>query len=441
MTMLTGKNMSTGTLPYMAPEQLSKKFGRINEQTDVWGIGATMYHLLSGEPPFETDRQILDVDEEPYELEEVSENIREIVSGCLTKDRKKRFKNINEILKKAGIIVETVKSEPEIILKKETKPLIKSNPVQTKQKGDLSIITNVDCSINLNGKQYKTNNKYLYINDVSYGNILIKAENDSFFNEQDIIIDKKLTKLSLELKQKMANLFAKSKIGEYELKINEKTYSCPEFIEQIPFDNYEIEIVFNKKVYIDNIDLNKTGTVEYELTEEKLTSIEKKPIVRSPYLDHLSDEQVKKILKTKGFYDSNWNKNGDFKNDFKTETIDGDLVITDKSTNLMWHQSGSQKEMNWSKAKEWVVELNKKGYAGYSDWRLPTLEEGASLLTKKKKFFGLYVDDIFHKKQKWIWTGDSFSSERAWYVDFYDSFMGLISADTIAYVRPVRLWQ
>ncbi len=98
MTMLTGHNLTTGTLPYMAPEQVSKKYGRVNEQTDIWGFGAMVYHLLSGEVPFETESQIKDSDEKPYPLEGVSEKIKKIVMKCLEKDREKRYKSFEEII-------------------------------------------------------------------------------------------------------------------------------------------------------------------------------------------------------------------------------------------------------------------------------------------------------------------------------------------------------
>lgn len=39
-----------GTLPYMAPEQLSR--GKANEKTDIYALGAMLYHVLAGEPPY-----------------------------------------------------------------------------------------------------------------------------------------------------------------------------------------------------------------------------------------------------------------------------------------------------------------------------------------------------------------------------------------------------
>jgi len=98
--------------------------------------------------------------------------------------------------------------------------------------------------------------------------------------------------------------------------------------------------------------------------------------------------------------------------DYNLKTVGGDMVVADNATGLMWHQSGSDDEISWEKAKEWIKKLNKGGYAGYQDWRLPTVDEAASLLIPSEKNGDLYIDPVFSKKAgEYIWTGDMFEYE------------------------------
>jgi len=49
---LTRSDLRIGTPLFMAPEQISRRFGLISEQTDVYGLGATLYTILTGREPF-----------------------------------------------------------------------------------------------------------------------------------------------------------------------------------------------------------------------------------------------------------------------------------------------------------------------------------------------------------------------------------------------------
>jgi phage baseplate assembly protein gpV len=108
----------------------------------------------------------------------------------------------------------------------------------------------------------------------------------------------------------------------------------------------------------------------------------------------------------------------------------------------MWHQSGSDNEMSWYEAKEWVKDLNSEGYAGYQDWRMPTLEEVVSLLESNEKNGDLYIDPVFSKQQHYFWTGDkdNFREISIWVVFFRDGYVTCddLGVDEIYNVRPVR---
>jgi hypothetical protein len=124
---------------------------------------------------------------------------------------------------------------------------------------------------------------------------------------------------------------------------------------------------------------------------------------------------------------------------FVSMEVQGDKVIIDTVTHLMWQHSGSPDTMKWQQARDnFIMNLNKTSYAGYSDWRLPTIAELAMLLERTPKHGDLYIDQLFDIRQRWCWSVDRGRGYMAWRVKFHTGTAAELSIDGDSYVRAVR---
>lgn len=118
----------------------------------------------------------------------------------------------------------------------------------------------------------------------------------------------------------------------------------------------------------------------------------------------------------------------------------GDGTVSDYATGLMWEKGGSGL-LDYGEALDYVKKLNQKRFAGYNDWRLPTIDELTSLLEPEEKNQDLYIDPVFEGDQWWCWSSDKRDSWSgpAWVVHFDGGHVGWGSLGSVpSYVRSVR---
>jgi serine/threonine-protein kinase len=96
---VTAPGTVMGSPSYMSPEQAAGQISKVDQRSDVYSLGALLYALLTGRPPFKADtpvatvRQVLDDPVVPPTAinPEIPSRLGEIVMRALSKDRARRY--------------------------------------------------------------------------------------------------------------------------------------------------------------------------------------------------------------------------------------------------------------------------------------------------------------------------------------------------------------
>lgn len=161
--------------------------------------------------------------------------------------------------------------------------------------------------------------------------------------------------------------------------------------------------------------------------------------LRAAPKDKFSEEEVTQMLWDKNFFDKSKNANGSgLAHKYERVERGGAKLVVDHATGLTWQQAGSADIRTYEQAEQYIRDLNKTRFAGYEDWRLPTMEEAMSLMERDNNGW-VYIADEFNITQRWIWTADKPGTGRAWVVYFDIGICAHYDVVGIKpYVRAVR---
>ncbi len=102
---LTESGAVLGTPRYIAPEQIAST--AVTPAADIYSLGAVLYHLLAGRPPFESESKFVlmasHVNVEPPRIDSVvvtsaSDQLQDVIMRCLRKAPEERFESMSALV-------------------------------------------------------------------------------------------------------------------------------------------------------------------------------------------------------------------------------------------------------------------------------------------------------------------------------------------------------
>jgi hypothetical protein len=195
--------------------------------------------------------------------------------------------------------------------------------------------------------------------------------------------------------------------------IFEKSYAINEQIKQWLIDNVldggdsrlvvpRIEVVFKEDM----------GTPLPGVSENPFTG---ENVLLPSEPGYINDDQIADVIRKWNFFDSEYNPSGRFENSLVSST--SPEVIIDQRTSLMWQRDGLDINSIRTIQKN-IEELNKQNFAGFSDWRLPTMEEAMSLMEPEQNIKGVFLRLCFSKEQPFIFVAAQRKPGGYWFVDY-----------------------
>ena len=152
----------------------------------------------------------------------------------------------------------------------------------------------------------------------------------------------------------------------------------------------------------------------------------------------VSTDQARAMVAQRNFFHAQWNAAGAAAPlELERQVHGTDVVVKEMHYQLMWQQRASPQPLDRDRAQRYVQELNARRFSGYSDWRLPTLEEALALMGSGSTE-DCHLHRLFDRSGQATRTADTTDGEKDWIVYFCDGIAVPEVPGFNAQVRAVR---
>lgn len=152
----------------------------------------------------------------------------------------------------------------------------------------------------------------------------------------------------------------------------------------------------------------------------------------------IDTDEIERVVRHFDFAEATFNAQGRFTSRLRREQAAEDWVVVDDRSGRMWHPTGSPEGLTYPAARKWLQGVNERGYGGFHDWRLPTLEEGLSLLRRPADAGGSSPGRLFSLAGRRIWTADRLGGRTVWTVRFDQGIVYAVPERDRNWLLPVR---
>ncbi len=232
---------------------------------------------------------------------------------------------------------------------------------------------------------------------------------------------------------------------DHMLKVNTMNVALKESLEEdkiklIKKNEEQSRILSERKEKIEKLEQivfsEQATLVKKELKNKEIKILKTQLLRNKPKI--ISSNEIFSMVGEKGLSLPGQKLKGYFKHNYEPKLINDDEVIIDHATGLTWQKSGFPSTISWQEANEYIDNINSYKFAGYSDWRIPTIEELASIVETEKNEDGLYINPLFDSTQRWCGSSDKSDDYYFWGITMYEGILYRHAPDFLYYYRAVR---